>query len=530
MFWVIPFVGLASLFGATAKGEPAVRELLVGVYNNPPQVFWDEDEKPAGFYIDFLVDLAERESWKLRFRAGSFSELMSLLEKGEIDLLPSVALSYERSQRFDFGRIPVMENWAVLHRREDVVIHNVFDLEGKTVYGMEGGIHMQAFLELIERYDVDCELVGAPSYDAAMLALEKGDGDAAVVNRTFSTRESGNYETVASSFIFNPIPLHFAVPKDRHRDIIHALDRELAAQKRDHGSVLQLAMNRWMKPEVKTVVPAWLSLAAALLAAGIIGLFVLNRTLTMMVRRRTRELEREKENTVEALRSQNLFLATMSHELRTPLNYLRGSMEMLRDELPEEVEAKEAFNVFERGVDRLEHLFISLLRFADVDREDFEPKLEAVDLHGLVNEIYETAAILPRDEEVALEFECELAAGDQARTDPNAVFQIVVNLLHNAIKFTRQGSVRFRAGRERSGKEDFLKLQVTDTGIGIPPRELQSILIPFKKGTAVDFVEEGSGLGLSIVDRLLKILDGEMQVRSEMGKGSSFTVTIPLKS
>jgi len=528
--FLILFGCLVSLSGTTAKEATTTREILVGVYNNPPQVLWGENGKPAGFYMDFLADVAERESWKLRYQEGSFSELMGMLEKGEIDLLPSVALSYERLQRFDFGRVPVMENWAVLHRREDVVIHNVFDLAGKTVYGMKGGIHMEAFLELIDRYEVDCEVVAAPSYDAAMLALEEGRGDAAVVNRTFSTRESGKYDTVASSFIFDPIPLHFAVPKDRNRDIIHILDRELAAQKNDSSSALQIAMNKWLKPDLEATIPTWISLTAALLGIGIIGLFLLNRTLTMMVRRRTVQLEREKENTVEALRAQNLFLATMSHELRTPLNYVRGSMEMLRDELPEEAEPGEAFAVFERGVDRLEHLFISLLRFADVDREDCQAKLEQVDLHALVGEIHETASVLPRSEGVALNLESELKVGEQAETDANAVFQIALNLLHNAAKFTRKGKITFRASREDTATKDYLKLEVMDTGLGIPEEDLSGILIPFKKGTATDFVEEGSGLGLSIVDRLLKLLGGEMDVRSEAGKGSTFTVRIPVKS
>ncbi len=334
---------------------------------------------------------------------------------------------------------------------------------------------------------------------------------------------------MASSFIFNPIPLHFAVTKDRHRDIIHTLDRELAAQKKDPGSVLEMAMNKWMKPEVKAVVPAWLSLTAGLLGVGFIGLFVLNRTLAIMVRNRTIELEREKENTVEALRAQNLFLATMSHELRTPLNYVRGSMEMVRDELPEHVEAKEAFAVFERGVDRLEHLFISLLNFADVERDDFRAKFEVVDLHGLVGEIHETASILPRNEGVQLHLDSELEVGERAKTDSNAVFQIALNLLHNATKFTREGSITFRASRERTGTKDELKLEVSDTGAGIPEEDLSSIMIPFKKGTVTDFVEEGSGLGLSLVDRLLKLLGGEMEVQSELGRGSTFTVRIPVK-
>jgi len=198
------------------------RELRVGIYENPPQVFRDGDGVPAGIYMDFLRDVGGREGWELSFVDGSFSDLLVMLEAGEIDLMPSVALSYERIKRFDFGRIPVLENWAVLHRREEVIIHNIFDLEGRTVYGLADGIHLKAFRSLSERYGVDCKIVGVPGYADAMRALETGEADAAVVNRTFSTREGGRYATVASSFIFNPIPLHFAVPEDR--DIESALE------------------------------------------------------------------------------------------------------------------------------------------------------------------------------------------------------------------------------------------------------------------------------------------------------------------
>jgi signal transduction histidine kinase len=528
LLFLVLFGCASGVIANSAQSGAIPRELLVGIYDNPPQVFWDENNRPAGIYMDFLRDVAEREFWKLRFKAGTFSELSHLLEQGEIDLLPSMALSYERLQRFDFGRVPVMENWGVLHRRKDVVIHNVFDLEGKTVYGMEGCIHMQAFMEMIDRYKVVCEVVGVSSYHVAMQALEQGGADAAVVNRTFSTREGGKYQTVASSFIFNPIPLHFAVSRHHNRDVVHILDRELAAQKRDPNSVLQKAMNHWLRPDLEGRIPAWIRLAAAVLIVGLIGLFLLNRTLSLMVRRRTAELEREKENTVKALRAQNLFLATMSHELRTPLNFVRGSMDLLRDELPENTDANEVFGIFERGVDRLERLLTSLLRFADVERDDFDVNLESVDLHALLEEIHATARILRRAEGVVLNFECELEPEQKVQTDSGAIFQIALNLLHNATKFTDEGQITLRAYLETANPDHFLKLEVIDTGLGIPVADLESILIPFKKGTETNFVEEGSGLGLSIVDCLVKALGGEMTLQSEIGKGSTFTVTIPI--
>lgn len=522
---------LGCLAGFSAPAQSPAREVLVGIYNNPPQVFWDDADEPAGIYLDFLRDVAARESWKLRYQSGSFSELMQQLENGEIDLLPSVALTYERLQRFDFGRVPVLENWGVLHRREDVVVHNVFDLAGKTIYGMEGGIHMQALIELMDRYNVACEMVAVPSYHAAMLALEEGRADAAVVNRSFSTRESGKYKTVASSFIFNPIPLHFAVSKDRNRDLVHVLDRELAAQRADSASALQVAMNKWLKPELPQGIPAWIPLAAAILGGGWIGLILLNRTLSVLVCRRTMELEKEKECTVKALRAQNLFLGTMSHELRTPLNYVRGSMELLRDELPENEETKEAFAVFERGVDRLECLFISLLRFADVEREDFEVHLEWVRLHALLKEIFDTASILPRHEGVAFHFDCEIGADEQVLTDANAVFQIILNLLHNATKFTRAGEIALRAGIEVGVDQGrLMRIEVRDSGAGIPKQNLESIMIPFQKGTDHEYVETGSGLGLSIVDRLVQALRGKLELESEVGQGSTFTIKIPVET
>jgi len=422
---------LICLPGAWAETAPC--ELRVGVYQNPPQLAWNERAGAEGIFADVLHEVAEQEGWTLSYRRGGFSELLLLLELGEIDLLPSVALSYERLKRFDFGRAPVLTNWGVLHRRDDIVIHNLFDLEGRTVAGLDGGIHMEAFRTLLERYGVNSTLVPVSSYDEALRAVERGEADVAVVNRTFSTREGGNYRTVGSSFIFNPIPLHFAVTKDRHRDVVHALDRALAVGRGNPDSVLQASLNRWLRPPPRQEVPLWAYLGGAGLAGGVGLLLILNRMLRHMVRRRTAELERERQASVEAMRAQNLFLGTLSHELRTPLNFLRGAGDSLQEQLPANPEVKEAFLFFENGIDRLEHLSTSLLRFAELDRESFRLRSEEVDLRRLMDEVVGHARALPRDSGVDFETEILIEPGEPVRTDPDAIYQIAVNLVHNAL-------------------------------------------------------------------------------------------------
>lgn len=116
------------------------------------------------------------------------------------------------------------------------------------------------------------------------------------------------------------------------------------------------------------------------------------------------------------------------------------------------------------------------------------------------------------------------------QTDPNAVFQIAMNLLHNAAKFTQEGQISFHASISKEAQKEWLKLEISDTGVGIPEGEINRILIPFEKGTSTHFVEDGSGLGLSIVDKLLKSLGGTINLKSSPGKGSTFTVRIPIQA
>jgi PAS domain S-box-containing protein len=219
------------------------------------------------------------------------------------------------------------------------------------------------------------------------------------------------------------------------------------------------------------------------------------------------------------------FLATMSHELRTPLNAMIGYVDLLLLGVPEEIPAAARGQV-ERIRLASRHLLSiieEILAFSRLEagRETVEP--EAVELGAVVGEV--SAIIEPLAAGKGLIFRVpERVESERIVTDPRKLRQILVNLLGNAVKFTREGSVSFEV--ERDGGH--VLLHVRDTGIGIDPRWQELIFEPFHQVDAAKTRSAGgTGLGLSVSRRLARLLGGDVTVESEPGRGSTFTVWLP---
>jgi two-component system phosphate regulon sensor histidine kinase PhoR len=218
------------------------------------------------------------------------------------------------------------------------------------------------------------------------------------------------------------------------------------------------------------------------------------------------------------------FVANASHELRTPLAAIRGFAETLLGDgaIPEE-QRRSYLEVIDRHAKRLGTLVDDLLELSRIESGEYPLELQAVDVAGV-------AAVLLRDTEARLR-EKQLDAASEASgpttawADPQAVWQILSNLLDNAIKYTEPGGqIRIRV----EGDARRVCVRVSDTGAGIPERDLPRI---FERFYRVDRARSralgGTGLGLSIVKHLVQGQGGEIQVESELGRGSTFTFTLP---
>jgi signal transduction histidine kinase/PAS domain-containing protein len=230
----------------------------------------------------------------------------------------------------------------------------------------------------------------------------------------------------------------------------------------------------------------------------------------------------------EATRAKSDLLAVISHDLRTPLNSIIGYAELLTMGVPEPLSdgTKERVERMRAGAQQLLHLINQLLALARLDAGREKVTAEAVDLSELAREV--AMVVEPLTLERKIGFQADLPPGPVVvETDPGKVRQVLMNLAANAVKFTDDGGVVLRIGEDG----DWVRIQVEDTGRGIAPENRDRIFEPFWQ---VDDEERprdgGTGLGLSVVHRLVELMGGRISVESEVGVGSTFTVFLPAKA
>lgn len=220
------------------------------------------------------------------------------------------------------------------------------------------------------------------------------------------------------------------------------------------------------------------------------------------------------------------FLAITSHEIRTPLYGMIGIAESLRDGVTGEVSQKmsEQLSMIITSGNRLTHLVNDILDFSKLKHNSLDVQVKPVDLSGIINVVFTTCQPLVRKKPVQLinHIPSDLPP---VIADPNRLQQILYNIIGNAIKFTDYGEVALSA----LIKNEQIKISVTDTGRGITTKQQKIIFDPFQQGDiSLSRNVGGTGIGLNITKQLVELHGGEIEVESQLGKGSIFTFTLPI--
>lgn len=233
--------------------------------------------------------------------------------------------------------------------------------------------------------------------------------------------------------------------------------------------------------------------------------------------------EAMKEKAVQAIQRKNMFLSNMSHEVRTPLNAIVGFSAVLTDEDEsfDDESRREFSEIIKVNSFQLLKLINDILDFSDFENDNITFNIRTHDAVKLCNEVVETV-IASRKLEVEMRFDTDLSVL-MLDTDDARLRQVLINLLVNAAKFTEQGSIVLELKMADTGTALF---SVTDTGCGIPPEKQHLIFERFEKLN--DFVQ-GSGLGLSICQLIVKYMNGKLWVDSGYTRGARFCFTHPLK-
>ena len=302
-------------------------------------------------------------------------------------------------------------------------------------------------------------------------------------------------------------------------------------------------------------------LALALLTLTFLAIVLLReRRQALRVAERSAELERLSSELLRANRMKSEFLANVSHELRTPLNAIVGFVELLRDGVYGELTPRQAQPVerIAASATHLRGLVDQVLDIAKMAAGRLEVHPETIVLRPFVLNVMSELESLIAEKGLTLSISVG-ASLPRVRTDPAHLRSILVNLIGNAIKYTEQGGIVVRARLvgapraamatpvgERTLMEEatlaaaapsrdhpWIALQVIDTGIGVAPEDRERIFDEFEQvnaGPRGESMSRGTGLGLAITRRLARLLGGDVRVESEVGRGSTFTLWMPVSA
>jgi signal transduction histidine kinase len=519
--------------------------IRVGIFQNQPIVFIDDNGVPKGLYIDLLREIAGEEGWDIQYMPGTWAECLERLRSTEIDLMTSIAYLDEREVYMDFSHENVLTMWGQVYVHQDSDIQDILDLQGETVAILNGGINGINFMDMASKFDIQCEFTVAGTYTEVAELVASGSVAAGVINNVHGYEEEKQYAIKRSPIIFNPFSLLFVVPEGKNRHLLETIDSYLAKWKSDPESPYYSITAKWFGQKEKEVLPDWV-FRALLVGVGIalfvtVWVFILRRQVKIRtkelagsreelqkayvevekkVEERTKELSQSNRDLANINQELESFSYAISHDLRAPLRSIDGFSHILQEDYIDRLDEKgnDCLQRILSAAQRMRMLIDGILNLSRIARG--EVKWGLVDLSSLVQSI---AAEL-QESQPQRQVEFIIAPGLTANGNAHLLRILLENLLGNAWKFTgKHLKARIEFGTTQvDGEEAFF---IRDNGAGFDMTYADKLFGIFQRLHAADEFP-GTGVGLATVRRVAYHHGGRVWAEGKVEKGATFYFTL----
>lgn len=514
----------------TDPDAPVLR--VAADYDFCPNSYINSNGDLSGLYIESIIEVANRLGVRLEFKTGEWLECRAMLEQGEADVL--LGLEIFSNMQGTLRTIPICSDDLCVYGRES--LDSAAGLAGKRVALMVRSV-------IKTTYDLQCEYVEYYTNTEILQAVENGEVDYGIAHAAVASQiiRKNGFHLKKGLQIAKSYP---AMAVDENRpELKEQLNSVLQAMSAD-GTIGRLKQ-KWIDEFTKDrsfsyvlqnnrvfYITFFLSLAVAFCLC--IAAELMDRKQAVYIQSLLdyqNKLRKTSEAAQQANRAKSEFLSHMSHDIRTPMNGIMGMVEQIRRHETEPEVVDTCLNKIDKASEHLLSLLNDVLDMSELEHGSVRLEHKPFDLQEELDIIRQITEDQPNEKNVVFALHTEGVVHTRLTGSPLHLRRILLNLVSNGMKYNKPDGRVDVTAEELCCEDGWARCRfvVQDTGIGMSPEFLQQHLYqPFtQENDSVRTVYQGTGLGMSIVDELVRAMGGSIRAESQQGVGTTFTVELP---
>ena len=264
-FIILGFVTLLPL-------QAAATVVRIGIDNNPPLTFVNQQGEAQGLFPDLFQQIEKAKHWSIEYVPCQWQQCLESLSSGEIDILPAIAYTEKRAEKFHFAKEVVISSWGQIYQRSDGKLSSVLDLAGKKVAVLKKDVYLvgnQGLIQVADKFNVKINYQRFSSYQEAFSHLKNGDVDAAMVGRLYGIKNRQKFDLLPSPIMIKPIQVRPAFSPATSQQFITDFDQMLHDWKLSSDSIYYELLDKWLGEKAASTLPSWLETLIYLLVTAL---------------------------------------------------------------------------------------------------------------------------------------------------------------------------------------------------------------------------------------------------------------------